>query len=65
VRGLLSLILLCSVGVSVCGAQQSPADSQQHTTTEMQKHAGHGSRHAEYARDGYGPHLDELATLVA
>ena len=27
------------------------------------KHAG--SSHAEYARDGYGPHLAEVATLVA
>jgi uncharacterized protein involved in copper resistance len=42
VRGLLSLILLCSVGVSVCDAQQSPADSQQHTTTEMQNMPGMG-----------------------
>src|SRR5947209_465387 len=40
VRGLLSLILLCSVGVSVCNAQQSPADNQQHTTTEMQHMPG-------------------------
>jgi len=38
-RGLLSLILLCSVGVSVCDAQQSPADSQ-NMTTEMQSMPG-------------------------
>jgi uncharacterized protein involved in copper resistance len=40
VRGFLSLILLCSVCVSVCDAQQSTVDSQQHATSEMQNMPG-------------------------
>lgn len=40
VRGFLCLVLVCSVGVSICDAQQSPVDSQQQATSEMQDMPG-------------------------